>query len=383
MSQTKPPVRVLELYSGIGGMHCGLKHCFARAKDSLPYSSFHVVTAIDVNDTASAIYRHNFPSVLNQNRSVDGLNLKELTEMHIDLVTMSPPCQPFTRQGLQRDNEDNRTQSLFHFLKLLEEMDESSLPKYILVENVLGFETSSTRNSLVVTLNKVGFCFQEFLLSPPHFGIPNSRLRYFLIGKRKSSFCFKVQKGPMKVIPDEMPMDVLRFQLNRNNGSAPPIKNDDTIIPISHFLDDGDNSEFHLPDKVLKRFMVMDLTTASSVRSCCFTKAYGHYVEGTGSFLQMNEDVCRDDLYESIKKDHGLENEDKLDPNKLTEADFNLLRTLKLRYFTPEEVSRIHCLTSDFTFPIEVSRKARWKALGNSLNAHIVSVLLQLLLMNG
>ncbi|KAG8252724.1 tRNA (cytosine-5-)-methyltransferase [Homalodisca vitripennis] len=43
--------------------------------------------------------------------------------------------------------------------------------------------------------------------------------------------------------------------------------------------------EFLVPDKLLKRAWVMDIITKESTRSCCFTKAYGHYVEGTGSIF--------------------------------------------------------------------------------------------------
>uniref|UniRef100_A0A3B3ZXG5 Uncharacterized protein n=1 Tax=Periophthalmus magnuspinnatus TaxID=409849 RepID=A0A3B3ZXG5_9GOBI len=47
------PLRVLELYSGIGGMHFALKGCGVPAQ---------VVAAVDINTTANHIYKHNFPS---------------------------------------------------------------------------------------------------------------------------------------------------------------------------------------------------------------------------------------------------------------------------------------------------------------------------------
>ncbi len=49
----------------------------------------------------------------------------------------------------------------------------------------LGFETSESRDLLTATLTEIGFTFQEFLINPNQIGIPNSRLRYYLIGKRK------------------------------------------------------------------------------------------------------------------------------------------------------------------------------------------------------
>nr|KAF6503181.1 tRNA aspartic acid methyltransferase 1 [Molossus molossus] len=46
------PLRVLELYSGIGGMHQALRESCVPA---------HVVAAIDVNHVANEVYKYNFP----------------------------------------------------------------------------------------------------------------------------------------------------------------------------------------------------------------------------------------------------------------------------------------------------------------------------------
>ena len=67
-------------------------------------------------------------------------------------------------------------------------------PTFFLLENVKGFEESVAHDILIETLNKYSYNFQEFLLSPSDFGIPNSRLRYYIIAKQESfkfSFPFK------------------------------------------------------------------------------------------------------------------------------------------------------------------------------------------------
>lgn len=45
------PLKVLELYCGIGGMHYALKASKINAK---------VVAAIDINPNATLVYKHNF-----------------------------------------------------------------------------------------------------------------------------------------------------------------------------------------------------------------------------------------------------------------------------------------------------------------------------------
>ncbi|XP_038124200.1 tRNA (cytosine(38)-C(5))-methyltransferase [Cyprinodon tularosa] len=132
------PLRVLELYSGIGGMHYALKESGAPAK---------VVAAVDINTTANKIYRHNFPDTPLWNKTIEAKALSQCS-----------------------------------FL-LLVSCRFSKLPGFILLENVKGFEISSARERLLQTLLGCGYTFQEFMISPTSVGIPNSRLRYFLVAK--------------------------------------------------------------------------------------------------------------------------------------------------------------------------------------------------------
>lgn len=75
---------------------------------------------------------------------------------------MSPPCQPYTRIGLQQGSVDARAKSFLHLLKVLGEMKNK--PKYILVENVKGFEVKLyiiTITASVLTLQILGIGFKR------------------------------------------------------------------------------------------------------------------------------------------------------------------------------------------------------------------------------
>nr|QVX32596.1 DNMT2 [Platynereis dumerilii] len=184
-------LRVLELYSGIGGMHFALKEC------GIPHE---VVAAADINNVANDIYKFNFKGTKLLQRTIESLSLKELNKLQMDMITMSPPCQPFTRVGLQKDAGDQRTKSFFHVLDLLPKLDKQ--PKYILLENVKGFDTSATREVLLETLNEAGYHMQEFLVTPLQFGVPNSRLRYYLLAKRKElAFSFPMSDEIITDLP--------------------------------------------------------------------------------------------------------------------------------------------------------------------------------------
>ena len=70
-------------------------------------------------------------------------------------------------------------------------------PNYILMENVQGFERSHTRAEFTETLKKAGYSYQEFLLSPSQFRVPNSRLRYYLLAKKRPlEFCMSPVEQP-------------------------------------------------------------------------------------------------------------------------------------------------------------------------------------------
>lgn len=58
-----------------------------------------------------------------------------MNKLGISVILMSPPCQPFTRQGLKKGLEDPRSQPLTHILKILPQLTKL---KYLLVENVKG-----------------------------------------------------------------------------------------------------------------------------------------------------------------------------------------------------------------------------------------------------
>ena len=126
-SDVPSPLRVVEFYAGAGGFH------YALDRQPTPY---HIVASMDINTNTNLVYRHNFPDTPHLNRNICGLTSKELDDLRADVFVLSPPCQPFTRQGRRRDNLDTRTDSFFHLMQLLTVM--KCPPSYLLMENVQG-----------------------------------------------------------------------------------------------------------------------------------------------------------------------------------------------------------------------------------------------------
>ncbi|KAK2859318.1 hypothetical protein Q5P01_003938 [Channa striata] len=352
-----------------------------------------VVTAVDINTTANQIYSCNFPDTPLWNKTIEGLSLDDFNKLSFDMILMSPPCQPFTRIGLQGDISDSRTKSLLYILDLLPRL--CKLPRYILLENVKGFESSSARELLIKTLKECGYSFEEIMVSPTSVGIPNSRLRYFLIAKISKAH-FSSQKildafpHPSEINSPEQPTVSSTShpgtcQPEEENKATPVLykletplevqrkimqNNDQSLRMIQDFLepDMEVNMELYLlPPKMLLRYaLILDIVQPTCRRSNCFTKGYGRYVEGTGSVLQCCMDTEMQHVFNGLEQ---CSEDEKLER----------LSKLKLRYFTPREVANLMGFPQSFSFPEQIPIKQQYKVLGNSLNVMVVARLLQLL----
>uniref|UniRef100_A0A1B6DC09 tRNA (cytosine(38)-C(5))-methyltransferase n=1 Tax=Clastoptera arizonana TaxID=38151 RepID=A0A1B6DC09_9HEMI len=331
-------MKVLELFSGIGGMHYALKETGLDVE----------ITAVEINTLANYVYKHNFPESLLLQRNIQSFSAEDINRISPEMIIMSPPCQPFTRVGLKKDISDERCSALSHIISILPQMNNTLC--YILVENVKGFEVSLARDKLVLCLSELRFDYREFLLSPVQFGIPNARLRYYLIAKRKFLKVFR----PIR-IAESISENILQ-KLNQIHE-----------LTIEDILNSDKESykENLIPDKILFKYgSIFDIVTKDSPKTCCFTKAYGHYVEGTGSvFCPFSQDYIK-----SVFKEYK------------NCSNPTLLKSLNLRYFTPDEIAKLMCFPPEFNFPNDVTCKQKYRLLGNSVNVKVVALLLRILM---
>jgi tRNA (cytosine38-C5)-methyltransferase len=130
---------------------------------------------------------------------------------------------------------------------------------------------------------------------------------------------------------------------------------------------------FLVPDKILQRYATaLDIVRKDSHHSCCFTKAYGNYAVGTGSVLQHSlDETALQEAFASFSKFKDRED---------SAGAVECLRDLKLRYFTPKEVANLMGFPQDFHLPTALSVRQCYKALGNSLNVKVVSLLIKYLI---
>ena len=169
------------------------------------------------------------------------------------------------------------------------------------------------------------------------------------------------------------------------------------LLPIAQFLDglesESDRLKWLVPEETLKKDSArcFDVVHDGCCHSLCFTKAYGRYIDGTGSVY-----VSPSKLVESSQ-----------DPGAYAMQDFYG----SLRYFSPSEAARllgfklskgspkpspetsqcrqclpccqthsstpcVECRCVDFQLPSSDVSRARelWALLGNSLNPQVVGL---------
>ncbi len=301
--------------------------------------------------------------------------------------------------GNRLDTDDNRTGPLSQITAILADVNF----KYIFVENVQGFEDSTARDNLLEVLTKLKFKWQEFMLTPRTLGVPNSRLRYYLIGKHQdlSSWPFTLQQGSfLSEIPNwnphpdnqNMPFVNLKNKIEaevitrrklwkEKSPSTFLQKNSEEMNQLPFCV--GDIIEWDIPDDLLSRLKVsnstlkkyyqaMDIVTPFSINTCCFTKGYGKFVKGTGSILKLSCDDDDDNQEDCINSSSPTKTCEEQQQNEI----------LSLRYFSPKEISRLMSYPEEFQLPPKLSLQQKYRSLGNSVNVYVVAVLFTLLFSN-
>ncbi|KAF9940683.1 tRNA (cytosine-5-)-methyltransferase [Mortierella alpina] len=431
-----PHFRILEFYSGIGGMHYAFNES-GHLGD--------ILQAFDINTTANEVYANNHGKKHLSQRNIEAVKMEVYDKHKADVWLMSPPCQPYTRTGNQEGSKDTRAKSFLYLMNILPKMQHP--PNYLLLENVKGFEESDSRDLLVDCLTKAGYEFQELLITPLQIGIPNSRMRYYCLARKTlnvGSFVQPVTNTLIGYIPSLTPpssssssqdqgeqqqqalqkgfvdgrkqgdisglsmpsssvaakkrrTSLLTATVTKEDNSAVAKPDEDDILEdpmlalnvdqIEKYLefrnvDDDRMQKYMIPDKTLLKYgKTFDIVKETTRRSCCFTKGYYHFVESTGSILQMAHELDTASVY--IEAEALKAKPDSANPEEDNARALALLRTLHLRYFTENEVARLMgfpILEGKFSFPDTTSLKQRYRVLGNSINVKVVAKLIQYLL---
>lgn len=183
----------VDVFAGCGGLSLGLSQAgmqglFAVERDSGAFETF----SANMLGEASR-YEFDWPAWLPR----QAIGIDELLDQYreqlvrlrgtIDLLAGGPPCQGFSSAG-RRKADDPRNQLFRSYLELVELVE----PKAVLIENVRGFTVdfegggkSDPYSAKLVAALSTKYDVHEALLNLSQFGVPQNRVRYFLIAFKK------------------------------------------------------------------------------------------------------------------------------------------------------------------------------------------------------
>jgi len=160
-------MKFIDLFSGLGGFHVAASSLGGEC-----------VFASEINESLRFTYEKNFGLLPSGDiREVDPVSIPD----H-DLLCGGFPCQPFSKAGTQAGLQDSmRGTVFFNIIEIL----KAKRPKYLILENVAHFvkhDEGRTYETVCAALREVGYDINCHTMSPHQFGVPQIRERMYLVG---------------------------------------------------------------------------------------------------------------------------------------------------------------------------------------------------------
>lgn len=151
-----------------------------------------------IHDTKGEIELHDITTVSDESIRRIG---------RVDAICGGFPCQAFSIAGNRRGFEDTRGTLFFEICRFASILR----PKYLFLENVKGLlnhENGITFETIITTLDELGYDVEWQVLNSKDFGVPQNRERVFIIGHlrgQRTRNIFPIGRNTKQV--DELPRE--------------------------------------------------------------------------------------------------------------------------------------------------------------------------------
>ncbi len=178
----KKSLRVVDLFSGCGGISLGFKLAGFEIKGMVDFDEDSLLTAkknnLSKNILNIDLYKKDWMDEL----------FHHVPPNEIDIVVGGPPCQGFSLTGPR--NFDDKRNMLY---KALFDLVKETKPKAFLIENVKGMATlykGLIKKEIIDKFSDIGYSVNAKILNSKDFGVPQSRERLFYVGLQNGIFEF-------------------------------------------------------------------------------------------------------------------------------------------------------------------------------------------------
>ena len=165
-------MKFLDLFAGIGGFRLGMESAGHECVGFCEIDKFARDSYQAIHDTKGEIELHDITTVSDE--FIRGIG-------RVDIICGGFPCQAFSIAGNRRGFEDTRGTLFFEIARFASILR----PKYLFLENVKGLlnhENGITFETIISTLDELGYNVEWQVLNSKDFGVPQNRERVFIIG---------------------------------------------------------------------------------------------------------------------------------------------------------------------------------------------------------
>nr|DAO49544.1 MAG TPA: Cytosine specific methyltransferase [Caudoviricetes sp.] len=165
-------MKFLDLFAGIGGFRLGMESAGHECVGFCEIDKYARASYKAIHNTEGEIELHDITAVSDE--SIRGIG-------SVDIICGGFPCQAFSIAGNRRGFEDTRGTLFFEICRFASVLR----PKYLFLENVRGLlnhDGGATFETIIRTLDELGYDVEWQVLNSKNFGVPQNRERVFIIG---------------------------------------------------------------------------------------------------------------------------------------------------------------------------------------------------------
>ena len=165
-------MKFLDLFAGIGGFRLGMESAGHECVGFCEIDKYARASYKTIHNTEGEIELHDITTVSDE--SIRGFG-------SVDVICGGFPCQAFSIAGHRRGFEDTRGTLFFEICRFASILR----PKYLFLENVRGLlnhDGGATFETIIRTLDGLGYDVEWQVLNSKNFGVPQNRERVFIIG---------------------------------------------------------------------------------------------------------------------------------------------------------------------------------------------------------
>lgn len=328
--------KFIDLFAGIGGFRIALQNLGGKCVFTSEWDKFSQLT-----------YKANFGEV------PFGDITKQATKNYIpndfDILCGGFPCQPFSYAGRNEGFKDQTRGTLFFDVL---EIIEKHRPKMFFLENVKGLVSHNkgeTLNTILNSLDDLGYDIHWKVLNSLNFGVPQKRERWYCVGfDKKVDFKFPIGdlNGSPKLkdiieINEDSKLKITDFEIERiNYHFANNLKTERVL---------HDNSKYSPSTKKGKHGVYSFQKTDNSLRF--------HVGDASKTQIQEAFYACLDTYAPTIIA------------NRVPKL-WDIKRKLSVL-----ESKRLQSFPDNFIFP--VSDNQSYKQLGNSVTVNVIESIMK------